>query len=277
MKGCNIKNKSFYEILGISHFSNQDEIKLAYHKLAKKYHPDINPKTGNLFKEINIAYETLSDPILRDKYDLSLKLESIVKVQEKNKNKAVKRHENKINKKSAKEQLNEINEYFRKKYEEESFTDFYKDFKYYQNPKKETIFDIIYNWNKYRFENAIAAIWNRNFLALFGVFFVYLLATLAILSTKIFKNLKLKERKRYTWNWISHLVNLNYINKFWKTFIWTWLLLILAISKLIFTILYMIYWIFRNVLRFFLLPVTIIIAVFGRYLLVFLFGRRLFR
>jgi len=272
-----MKDKSYYEILGVSHFSSQAEIKLAYHKLAKRYHPDINPKTANLFKEINIAYNTLSDPILRDKYDTSLQLEAYIKNQEKNKNRAIRCHENKINPKTAEKQLHELNEYFRKKYESDSFTDFYKDFRYYQDPKKETIFDIIYDWNKYRFENAVNALWNRNFLALFGAWFVYILGLISIPFTKLFKNIKPKERKRYNWNWISHLVNLNYINKFWKTFAWTWLLLLLAISKLIFTILYMIYWIFRNIIRFFLLPLTILMLAFGKYLIYVLVGYKLFK
>lgn len=277
MKRYKMKDKNFYEILGVSHFSSQNEIKHAYYTLAKKYHPDINPKTANLFKEINVAYEILSDPVERDKYDRNLQLDAYVKNEEKTKNRSVRRHKAKTSPKSAKESLKESNDYFRKKTEEESFTDFYKDFRYYQDPKKESIFDIIYNWNSYRFENAIKAIWNRWFFSIFGVFLVYLMAVPSIIFTKVFKNIKPKERKRYSWHWISHLHNLIYLNKFWKSITWLFASFALAILKLIFDILYCIYWIFRNILRFFLIPISIIFLGISRYILWLFFGIRIWR
>ncbi|MDY5383620.1 MAG: DnaJ domain-containing protein, partial [Campylobacter sp.] len=62
---------SLYETLGIVKGASNDEIKKAYRKLAKEYHPDINksPEAEEKFKEINAAYEILSDVKKREQYD----------------------------------------------------------------------------------------------------------------------------------------------------------------------------------------------------------------
>ena len=63
--------RDYYEVLGISKGASEDEIKKAYRKLAKQYHPDINksPDAETKFKEINEAYEVLSDSQKRATYD----------------------------------------------------------------------------------------------------------------------------------------------------------------------------------------------------------------
>lgn len=64
--------KDYYEILGISRSADAEEIKKSFRRLARKYHPDLNPKDKTAethFKEINEAYEVLSDPEKRQKYD----------------------------------------------------------------------------------------------------------------------------------------------------------------------------------------------------------------
>lgn len=63
--------KSLYETLEISENASADEIKKAYRKLARKYHPDVNKDKDaeEKFKEINAAYEVLSDPQKKQQYD----------------------------------------------------------------------------------------------------------------------------------------------------------------------------------------------------------------
>ena len=65
-------SQDYYEILNIKKEASTDEIKKAYRKLARKYHPDLNPgdkAKEKKFKEINEAYEALSDPKKRAEYD----------------------------------------------------------------------------------------------------------------------------------------------------------------------------------------------------------------
>src|SRR5438094_734654 len=64
--------RDFYDVLGISKTASADEIKSAYRKLARKYHPDMNrndPKATEKFNEVQEAYDVLSDPPKRKNYD----------------------------------------------------------------------------------------------------------------------------------------------------------------------------------------------------------------
>jgi molecular chaperone DnaJ len=63
--------RDYYEILGVSRDADKEEIKRAYRRLARKYHPDVNKEAGaeDRFKEINRAYEVLSEPETRSRYD----------------------------------------------------------------------------------------------------------------------------------------------------------------------------------------------------------------
>ena len=64
--------KDYYKILGVERSSSADDIQKAYKKLARKYHPDLNPGDSaaeEKFKDVGEAYEVLKDPQKRAQYD----------------------------------------------------------------------------------------------------------------------------------------------------------------------------------------------------------------
>ena len=71
------EKRDYYEVLGVSRSADDNTIKKAYRKLAKKYHPDLQDelnkkKSEEIFKQINESYQTLSDPISKANYDQTL-------------------------------------------------------------------------------------------------------------------------------------------------------------------------------------------------------------
>ena len=78
--------KNYYEVLGVSRTASQEEIKKTYRRMARQYHPDLNPgdKAAEAkFKDIVEAYETLSNPELRKKYDEKSSGETVEKPSQK--------------------------------------------------------------------------------------------------------------------------------------------------------------------------------------------------
>ncbi len=64
---------SYYDILGVPKAASEADIRKAYRRLARQYHPDVNPNSDSAeekFKEVNEAYQVLSDPEIRKKYDV---------------------------------------------------------------------------------------------------------------------------------------------------------------------------------------------------------------
>lgn len=73
------RTENYYEILGVSRNATQEEIKVAFRRLAREYHPDVNPSpyAEERFKKINEAYNVLKDPSKRREYDNLLDLQEI--------------------------------------------------------------------------------------------------------------------------------------------------------------------------------------------------------
>jgi curved DNA-binding protein len=63
--------RDYYDVLGVSRDASEDEIRAAYRRLARRYHPDVNKEEGaeDRFKEVSEAYEVLRDPEKRERYD----------------------------------------------------------------------------------------------------------------------------------------------------------------------------------------------------------------
>ena len=276
---------NYYNVLGVSDKSSESDIKKAYYKLAKKYHPDVNPKTLDKFKEINEAYEILSDNNKKIAYDLTLKKSKQVarKSEEELDKEFFKVHGIKYDLKddnvlvlinllheirNSDSPVDLLNEDMFRAYSEQlneakqkaNDPDNYVQKEYYQETIKEPIFKILYNFWDYRFESAISGIWKRSIFAIIGAIIVYLSVLPFICISKILWFIKPSRKRLFKCHWFTHWHNLIYQNHMIGSAFWIVFLSILTVLKIIWNILYSIYWIFAHIIKWFLMPIAIIIA-----------------
>lgn len=299
------KEKDLYAILEVGYTDTAERIKQSYHYLAKIYHPDINPKTANLFKEINAAYEILGNPEKRKLYDLehnigSQRILDRIKVTVSydpslalNVDQHLEDIYKRLNDKNLSleeitqimsEQLGIFNtitnhlftDYIKTHRDEDKYNNLPKDEKatdecpfnwfdestYYMKADQQPIFEILYNLSEYRFENAISATWKRNLFSIVGTTLIYFVSLFYIIRNKIFKKYiptKEIQKKKYKTKIYKYIIGLQVKNKLLQTFGIFIGLTIFSCIHAIFDILYILYWLFDKILKYFLLPIAVIL------------------
>ncbi len=219
-----MKQKNYYNILGVSETATYFEIKRAYYHLCKKYHPDINPDTTEKFKEINEAYETLINPTKRKSYDNSLN-----------------------------------NTEYQSSYSEYTHS---ANTEYYQNPENEPIYTILSNFSKFKFETAINAIWKRNIFVLYGNSILY--AFISILSiinciTKWFKKSILPNKTPKT-DWLNHIYSQIKYTKLYSLLMRVITLSTISACKTIYLTFKITMFIYSHIIKPLLIPLAIVLA-----------------
>lgn len=218
-----------YDILGINKNATLNEIKAAYKSLAKKYHPDINPNTSDLFKQINEAYSVLSDSVKRREYDSLLSNDDCdLDVEDLT--------DNDLDAIISK--LEELRKEIYNKEKQKTKSNYKKQ----QTSTKskqvtESIFDIINNFSSYSFAKGCSLLWNKKASTLFGAWLIFILGTFYITIAKVFWFLAPKNTNRFICNWITELKILCYQDRLISTLSWTVFLFVLWFMKSIFKIL----------------------------------------
>lgn len=214
---------TYYDILGINKNATLNEIKAAYKSLAKKYHPDINPNTSDLFKQINEAYSVLSDSVKRNEYDSLLSNDNCdLDVED-------------LTDDDLDAIISKLEELRKEIYNKEK----QKIKSNYKKSKQvtESIFDIINNFSSYEFTKGYSLLWNKKVSTLFGAWLIFILGTFYITIAKVFWFLAPKNTNRFICNWITELKILCYQDKLISTLSWTVFLFVLWFMKSIFKIL----------------------------------------
>lgn len=232
-------NENYYDILKVKPNASQAQIKYAYYKLAKKYHPDVNHKTEEKFKTINLAYEVLSDKQKRQEYDDKLKAE---------------KEKNEINDAVVKE--NDVQTYDfdsgLNDYTDDELSDFERELK--REYKKATarnyanynyvddspIWEILQKAKYYKFDETANSVWAKSIFSMVFASMFYFVAALTILWQGIFCTKRTKKKKFiiYKYRWIEYFHKLLEENDFWKTIGIALLLILCAALKICRNILY---------------------------------------
>lgn len=234
---------NYYDILKVKPNASQAQIKHAYYKLAKKYHPDINRKTAEKFKTINIAYETLSDKQKRQEYDNKLKEDETKETEVFDENIAA---ENNI------QPFDDSMLYgFDDNIFDDEFSAFERECKKHNNTAKhdfsnyhyvddDSILEILQKANYRNFDDAFNSIWAKSIFTMIFSSIFYLAAALTILWHCIFSTKRTKKKKiiLYKYRWIEYFHKLLEENYFWKTIGISLLLLLCAVLKICRNILY---------------------------------------
>ena len=217
---------NYYDILKVKSNASQAQIKHAYYKLAKKYHPDINRKTEEKFKTINIAYETLSDKQKRQEYDNKLK---------ENETKETEIFDENIATKNDIQPFDNGELYdFDDNISDDEFSTFEREYKRYHKAAERdfsnyhyvddgSIFEILQKANYRNFDDSYNSIWAKSIFAMLGASIIYLIATLIMVYRKVF-NLKTSKKEKYRvyrYKWLKAFHNIINENNFWRSLIIT--------------------------------------------------------
>lgn len=238
--------KNYYELLEISPDANAATIKAAYRAMCKKYHPDINPKTTELFKQINEAYSTLIDPVARAAYDRKL---------------------------AAGDDSDDYDDdYDYSDYSYSAATDNTTHTDYSDIPWGQPVINILYDFFKYKFENAMAAIWQRNIFVLIGNTVLCFFTLLCVLLNKIYHLLFGKNGKKFPW-WDRHpvlewLQNTTDERKLYPLWIWVLFLAAMSVAKLVYHIWQITWWICIHIIK------PLLIGIAALWVLLVLSDRR---
>lgn len=228
--------KDYYKILGITQDASQDMIKRAYYTLSKKYHPDILHKETSRYKDIREAYETLKDPLKRKRYDEGLTEDEEIFTES-----TSTQNDYEESKQSAFSQVNS---------------------RYYENPTKEPIVNILDSFWDYKFENAMTVIWKRNIFVLIGSTIITSILTSLTFFNRIAKLFKktILPSKRPTGKWTLYLYEGIEENTLLRFFIWSIFLIGMTTGKIIYYIGLLIYWIGHLFFKYILLPLAIVFS-----------------
>ncbi|MBD5391434.1 J domain-containing protein [bacterium] len=212
--------KSYYEILEIKPSASAVEIKRAFYRLSKKYHPDVNPKTADLFKQINEAYQTLSDTQSRAEYDRKMN--------------------------AAADDNDDSYEYdsgYSSDYDNDAPSNRYSSL-----DGDEPIINILDSFSKYKFEDAVSAIWHRNVFVLLGTGLWCTVAFLGVLADRLTRHRKTPHKPSDN-PWIQWLKDTIVENKLYPLWIWCVFLLAIFAVKVVYHIIQAIVWIFVHIVR----------------------------